>query len=226
MTTIFSKLRFKKLAAAAVLGVAALAPTAFAGDRENVNVGVYGDNHGNFGINFDFFKHDRRPDPVVVQRTDRVWVEPVYQTNCERVWVEPVYRTVCDRVWVAPVTRDNCERVWVEAVYETRESVTWYRGRRVVERVRVCVSPAHFEDRKSTVVVAEGHWDNVERKELVTAGHFQDVQRQVCVTPGHWEERVVQTTVDHGHGWDRGHDNDRHDRYTDVSYDRGDRYGR
>jgi len=55
------------------------------------------------------FRHDDhgviivdRPAVVVAPTvvTNRVWVEPVYQTVAQQVYVAPTYRSVTERVWV------------------------------------------------------------------------------------------------------------------------------
>jgi hypothetical protein len=111
---------------------------------------------------------------------------PVYEDRTERVWIEPVYRTVCERVWRPAITREVCDRVWVEPVYEIREVVRVHGWRREVTRERYVMTPGHWEERRSVIVVAEGRWDNIERQELVA--------------PGHWETRTTRVVV-HGGPW-------------------------
>src|SRR5437764_13717082 len=107
----------KKLAAA-TLGLLALAPMAQARDRDRDVDFDFRSDRGRVGLSVDIFSgRDCCPTPVV-ERCQRIWVDPVYRTECQRVWCEPVYRTVCDRVWCEPVTKDVCERVWIEPVYE------------------------------------------------------------------------------------------------------------
>lgn len=114
---------------------------------------------------------------------------PAYEERTQRIWVEPVYRTVCDRVWHEPVVQDVCDRVWVEPVYEVRDVVRYEGWRRCVYRERVLVCPGHWEDRHRQVVVSEGYWETIQRQELVT--------------PGHWEYRTVQVRADEGAWWER-----------------------
>src|SRR5437879_8070038 len=111
----------KKLAAA-TLGLLALAPMAQARDRDRDVDFDFRSDRGRFGLCVDIFGgRDRSVCPTpVVERCQRIWVDPVYRTECQRVWCEAVYRTVCDRVWCEPVTKDVCERVWIEPVYEIR----------------------------------------------------------------------------------------------------------
>jgi len=99
------------------------------------------------------------PAPCV-DRTVRIWVEPVYRTVSDRVWVEPVYKTVCENVWVP----ERCE---------VRETVCSEHGRRIVRRDRVVVEPGHMDRVERRVLVTEGHFDCVERRELVCAGHYE-----------------------------------------------------
>lgn len=152
-----------------------------------------------------FPRHDDRYE-------QRVWVEPVYRTVTDRVWVEPVYREVCDRVWVEPVFEERCERVWVEARYEYRDVVRIdYRGAKFRARERVCVEPAHWEERKVRVCVREGRWEDVRRREVVCEGHWKTIERRECVSEGYWTTKVVR-----GHrGGDYYARGDRGDRYRD-----------
>ena len=117
----------------------------------------------------------------------RVWVEPVYRTCVRRQWVEPVYQTITDRVWVDDATATVCDRVFVPDQYGVRDVVDYdRRGRQVVRRERVLLSPAHDEDRPRTVFVP-GHYEDRPRQVSVADGHYQDVAVPEVVAPGHWE---------------------------------------
>jgi hypothetical protein len=111
--------------------------------------------------------------------------QPVrYENRTDRVWVEPVYQTTYDRVWIQPVTQDVCDRVWVEPAYEARDIVVWDGFHHRVVHENVLVSPGHYEERHHQVVVTDGHWENVARQEVVT--------------PGHWEYRPSEVVYDRG----------------------------
>jgi hypothetical protein len=157
----------RKLMLAAVAATGLIPLTAKAHDRIDLAFG-----HGDVLFNVDFgHDHDHfAPQPVVVD-----------QCATERVWVEPVYQTVCDHVWVAPVTQDAVQRVWVEPTYEDRDVVVYARHGREVVREQVLVAPGHWEDQHTQVIV--------------TPGHYEDVSRQVLVTPGHFEDRPVAVAV-------------------------------
>jgi hypothetical protein len=161
----------RKLMIAAAAGAMLVPSLTFAGDRDRYDRGDRydyrrDDRHDDFHFNFGFSSG------------------PVYRDRVEQVWVAPVYRTVCDRVWCEPVVQDVRDRVWVDSVYEFRDVVRYERGRRVIVRERVLVSPGHYEDRHRQVVVTPGHWDNVERQELVTPGHWEPRTRRVPVAGG------------------------------------------
>jgi hypothetical protein len=151
-----------------------------------------GHDHGGGRVDIDI--HGRpgpfeRP-PVIVDRPQQVWVEPVYRTVCDRVWVEPVYQTTCEKVWREPVVQKRVERTWVP---EQRVVQDVRRGNRV-SREWVFV-PGHYEDHSCDVVVSPGHWEDVQKQVLVSAGHWEDVQRQELVCAGHWETHVERVAV-------------------------------
>jgi hypothetical protein len=109
-----------------------------------------------------------------------------------QVWVPATYRTVMARTWIPPLTRAVTERVWVPDRYEDRDVVRNDGWHRRIERVRVLVEPAHYEDQTRQVEVAGGYW--------------QDAPRQELVAPAHWETRVERVAyvdphpvVDHVH---------------------------
>lgn len=110
------------------------------------------------------------PPPVVV----------VAPPPTDRVWVEPVYQTETDHVWRDAVTEDRCTRVWVRDAYVEQ---VFGHGRH--ERVEQVFVPGHYEDRHEAVVVAPGHWEDVQRQVLVTPGHW--AERPVDCAP-----RVVE----------------------------------
>lgn len=103
--------------------------------------------------------------PVVVDRAQQVWVEPVYQTVCEKVWVEPVVEKRTDRVWV-PDTR---------VLQDVR------RGNHIAREW--VITPAHYEDRCQDVVVSPGHWEDVQKQVLVSDGHWETRVDRVAVAP-------------------------------------------
>ena len=126
-----------------------------------------------------------------------VWVEPVYRTVIDRQWVAPVYQTVTAHVWVEPVTVAAApERVFVPDQFGWQAVVVrdGY-GRRHRDRQWVLVSPAHYEDRATTVVVTPGHYAEVAQQQLVADGHWASVEHQELVTPGHWEPAAVPVVV-------------------------------
>jgi hypothetical protein len=146
------------------------------GGRVNVDIRTGGDNC-------------ERP-PVIVDRPQQVWVEPVYRTVCDRVWVAPVFQTVCEKVWREPVVEKRTERVWVPA---SRVVQDVRRGNHVSREW--VFTPAHYEDHCQEVVVSPGHWEDVQKQVLVAEGHWQNVERQELVSAGHWETRVERVAV-------------------------------
>jgi hypothetical protein len=140
------------LLAAAALSIL---PAATFADHHDDHVDV----RGGIGLNLNF------GNPVVEERTTQVWVEPAYHT-------------VTDRVWCPPVTQNVTQRIWITDGFETRDVIRYERGRRIIVRENVLVTPGHYEDRVAQVEV--------------TPGHYEDVQRQECVTPGHYETRVAE----------------------------------
>jgi hypothetical protein len=158
------------LAAVAAMGIAPM--TAKAHDRIDLAFG-----HGDVLVNVDLGHDHCAPPPPVVEP---VVVEPV---TTERVWVDPVYQTVTDRVWVAPVTQDTVQRVWVDATYENRDVVIYTRHGREVVREQVLITPGHWEDQHTQVIVTPGYWENVDRQVLVTPGHYEDRPVAVAVAP-------------------------------------------
>lgn len=174
------------IAAAASLTLPAIASAADRYDR-----GDRYDSRPDRNDHRDFRPDNRRDDSR--DRFDlniRIGSGPVYEDRTEKIWVEPIYRTVCDRVWRPAVVQEVCDRVWVEPCYEDRETVDYERGRRVVRRERVLVSPGHYEERRRQVVISEGHFENIERQELIAAGH--------------WEYRTTRVRVDDRANWGFG----------------------
>jgi hypothetical protein len=189
--------RITKILSGVVMSVSLLAPIAQGRDHDHdrddhdrVDFGVRADDHGGLGLNLSIGDRDHaRRD-----RVERVWVDAVWRNDGGRVWVEPVWEKAVDRVWVAPVTRDEVTKVWVDPVYETRETVTYEHGRRVVVRARVKVADGHYEERHNTVVLTEGHFQTSERWVLKSDGHWEGRDNWVCVSEGHYEDRVVRAT--------------------------------
>jgi hypothetical protein len=112
------------------------------------------------------------PAPVVVDHTDRVWVDPVY-------------RTVTERVWVAPVVEDRDVHTWVPDRFEVRDVEVRQGDRHYWTRQRVLVEPGHDVCQRTEVEVAPGHWEDVQRQELVTSGHWEYATeyRDPCPAP-------------------------------------------
>lgn len=128
--------------------------------------------------------------PVIVDRPQQVWVEPVYRTVTDRVWVAPVYQTVCEKVWREAVVEKRVDRVWVP---EQRVMQDVRHGNRIIREW--VVTPAHYEDRCQDVVVAPAHWEEVQKQVLVADGHWQTVERQELVCAGHLETRVERVAM-------------------------------
>ena len=210
--------RFAKTTIASALSLAAFAAlpsVSFAGDRDSGHDrgARYSrdDRRDDYSIRRDDWRRDsyrrdsgtrvdidirtgpswERVPPPPVCAEERVWVEPVYRTVCDRIWVAPVYRTVIDKVWVEPVVERRTDRVWVPDRYETRETVCYERGRRVVRCERVLVERGHYAYRPCDVVVRPGHFKECPRQELVCEGRWETVERQELVSAGHWETRRV-----------------------------------
>jgi hypothetical protein len=183
------------LIAASAVGLAGLAPTTAQAHERH---------HNSFGLDILIGDHGRWVPPVCEERTTRVWVEPAYRTVCDTVYEQPVYRTVCDRVWVEPVYRTTCERVLVPDCFETREVTVYDCGRPHLERRRVLVRAAHYENVERRVLVSDGHWNNVERQVVVREGGYRKIERQELVTPGHFEQRTERVEVSPGH-WEGGY---------------------
>lgn len=181
----------KKLAAAAV-GICLLAPMAQARDHDrdkDVDFGVRADDHGNVGLDLSFIGGR---DHGVRERSERIWVDPVWKCETDRIWVDAVYENQCQQVWCKPVTKDVCTKVWVEPTFEVRETTSYDHGRQIVRRERVQVAPGHYDEQHSTVVVTEGHYKSVDNWVLKCDGHWETKERWVCASDGHWEDRVIR----------------------------------
>lgn len=133
---------------------------------------------------------DRSYERIPVTQVDRVWVEPVYRTVCDRQWVPAQYRNVIDRVWVPESKQCIVDRVWVPDCYEYRDVEVRGRWNHGIEKERVLVERAHYEDRNREVCVP-AHFEDATRQELVCDAHWENVDRQELVSAGHWEERRV-----------------------------------
>jgi hypothetical protein len=204
--------RIRNLVLCSASALAIVPSVASAGDRWDKDRRRDRDVDVRVDIEFSRDRFPRRDPDDCVTYEKRVWVEPVYRTVCDRVWVEAVYRDVCDRVWVEPVFEERCERVWVEARYEYRDVIRVdFRGAQFRARERVCVEPAHWEDRGVRVCVREGYWDDVRRRECVSEGHWKTIERRECVSEGYWTTKVVRNQ----HGGDYYARGDRGDRYRD-----------
>ena len=124
--------------AAVLMGMAALATPAMAGDF-NFRLGI-GVNDQGTGVHLAIGNHHAsvvRVQPVAVER---VWVEPVYQTVSERVWIPTVETRYRDVPVIGP-----------------RGHVIEYR------REAYTVETGHWATVDRQVLVTAGHWMTVTR---------------------------------------------------------------
>ena len=135
---------------------------------------------------------------------------PVGGEQIDRVWVPPVKQLVTQNVWHEPVTEDRVERTWVPDRYEAREVRGHdYRGRPVRVIEQVLVEPAHWEDRRTCVVVRAGYFGPETTETIIQPGYWQPV---VTRFDRRDDDRFRYRYDDRRPDW---HDHDRDDRRYD-----------
>lgn len=146
--------------AAALVAAIAMVPTTARADRFHNR-----DHAGRVEI-------DLHSGPVVYEHA------PVIVDRPQQVWVEPVYQTVCDKVWHEPVVQKQVDHVWVPERHELRDV---YRNGRVSREP--VVTPGHYEDVSRDVVLTPGYYEDVNRQVLVAPGHWETRVQAVVVAP-------------------------------------------
>jgi hypothetical protein len=124
------------------------------------------------------------------QRTERVWVPPVYEERQRVIHTEPVYETRVRQVWCPPEYEERWVSVEVPPVVERcRVPIVDRFGRTVGYRwVEKVVRPACRERRLQRVLVREGCYKNITEQVLMREGCERVITERVCSRAGYYAE--------------------------------------